>query len=372
VRIAVVCPFSASFAGGVLQHARDQVESLAEGGHDVRLLVPHDPPDALTRLLHRRADADGPAPYAEVLGRSLPLRANRSTARVTLSPRAAVRVRRALRAGDFDVVHVHDPLAPVASAAALAFARAPVVATCHAGGSPLYALGRRALRPLIGRIDRRIAVSQEAARAAEPALGGPFEIVPNGVRLPRTADPGGRAPHVLFLGRAEPRKGLSVLLRAWPAIRRGTGARLRLAGVEAAAARRILQRLGVDGEGVDLLGVVHRSRRDAELASARLLVAPSLGRESFGLVLCEAFARATPVVASRIGGYEEVVRPGTGLLVPPGDADGLASAVVDLLGDERRRAAFGAAARREAEERYDWRRVTARLEGIYTELVDGR
>ena len=233
----------------------------------------------------------------------------------------------------------------------------------------------RIARPVWGfleeRLDRRIAVSEQARASAQRWLPGEYEIVPNGVLIPEGSEPGGREHRLVFAGRQEPRKGLQVLLRAWPEIRRRTGARLRIAGADPLAVRLLLTRLRVPDEGIDVLGFLTQDDLTAELSAAKALVAPSLGGESFGMVLTRAFACATPVIASDIEGYREVVTPETALSVTAGEPGGLAEAVAALLGDEPRRKAMGTAARALARERYAWPDIAARLEAIY-ERVAGR
>jgi phosphatidylinositol alpha-mannosyltransferase len=215
------------------------------------------------------------------------------------------------------------------------------------------------------RLDRRIAVSEQARASAQRWLPGRYEIVPNGVLIPDGVEPAAREHRLVFAGRQEPRKGLQVLLRAWPELRERTGARLRIAGADPLAVRLLLARLRVPDEGIDVLGFLTQEELTAELASAKALVAPSLGGESFGMVLTRAFACATPVVASDIPGYREVLTPETSVAVAPGDVEALVEAVDELLADEERREDLGAAARQLAIERYSWEDVARRLEGIY-------
>src|SRR4029453_17037812 len=179
----------------------------------------------------------------------------------------------------------------------------------------------------------------------------------------------GREHTVVFAGRHEPRKGLHVLLRAWPEIRRRTGARLAVAGADSLAVRLLLTRLGVSDDGIDIVGFLSQNELTDLLRSTKALLAPSLGGESFGMVLTRAFACATPVVASDITGYRDVMTDETGVLVPPGDPDALAKAVAGLLDDEARRERLGGAARRVAQERYSWDDIARRLEAIYRGLV---
>jgi phosphatidylinositol alpha-mannosyltransferase len=215
------------------------------------------------------------------------------------------------------------------------------------------------------RLDRRIAVSEQARASAQRWLPGEYEIVPNGVLIPNGVEPGGREHRVIFAGRHESRKGLHVLLRAWPDIHKRTRARLGIAGADPLAVRLLLTRLRVPDDGIDVLGFLSQEDLTAQLASAKALIAPSLGGESFGMVLTRAFACATPVVASDIPGYRDVMTPETSVAVPPDDAGALAEAVSALLEDEPRREALGAAARQLAIDRYSWADIARRLVTIY-------
>ena len=188
--------------------------------------------------------------------------------------------------------------------------------------------------------------------------------------IPDRAEAGSRDDHIVFVGRQEPRKGLQVLLRAWPEIRKRSGARLRVVGADPLAVRLLFARLRVPDEGVDVLGFLSQDELTAELLSAKALVAPSLGGESFGMVLTRAFACATPVVASDISGYRGVMEPQAGRLVPPNDPHALAEAVVTLLEDEAARADLGRAARVLAQERYSWEGIAQRLSEIYEGIVE--
>jgi phosphatidyl-myo-inositol alpha-mannosyltransferase len=185
------------------------------------------------------------------------------------------------------------------------------------------------------------------------------------VLIPEGIDPGGREHRVIFAGRQEQRKGLQVLLRAWPSIRQRTRARLRIAGADPLAVRLLLTRLRIADDGIDVLGFLSQDDLTAELSSAKALVAPSLGGESFGMVLTRAFACATPVVASDIPGYRDVMTPETSLPVPPDDPAALTDAVCALLEDEPRRERLAEAARAHAIERYSWDDIARRLAGIY-------
>jgi phosphatidyl-myo-inositol alpha-mannosyltransferase len=372
VKVGIVVPYSWSFWGGVQEHADLQARALRRLGHDARIVMGHDPPGRLTWLLHpKQGRHTSPPDYVIPVGRSVIVPANASLPNIILSPQSMLRMRRVWEEQRFDVVHVHEPLAPVLSAFALASAPCPVVATCHSAGERLgwYPLGKSLWGVLADRIDQRIAVSESARRAAEPYVGGPFDVIPNGIDLPPVVDPGGRNGNVVFIGRNEPRKGVPVLLRAWQDVHARTGARLRFIGADPLSIRWLARRQGFSLDGIDLLGGVHEDDLTEELQAASLLVAPSLGGESFGMVLTRAFACSTPVVASNIEGYAQVAdHDETGILVPPGDPNALAGAVIELLEDEERRSSYGAAARKAAEP-YSWDRIGAQLVQIYERLT---
>ena len=372
MKVGIVVPFSWSFWGGVVDHADHQARTLRGLGVDARLLVGNDPPGRLTRLLHPRPGRhDDPPEYVIPMGRTVIIPANASLANIVLSPRALWRMRQVLDEQQFDALHVHEPFAPLLSALALAKADCPTVVTCHASGSRWYRGGSLFWgRLLRDSIDHRIAVSEEARRAAAPYVGGRFEVVPNGIVVGDEPTYDGRDHAVLFVGRHEPRKGLHVLLRAWPEIEEQTGARLRIVGADPLAVRFLMRRLGVPEETVDVLGVVSSEELDRQMRTAKALVAPSLGGESFGLVLAQAFAAGTPAVASQIGGYVEVADETTGVLVPPGDKDELVGGTIRILADEPRRCTLGMNARHRVAERYDWEAIGRRLVGIY-ELLTG-
>jgi phosphatidyl-myo-inositol alpha-mannosyltransferase len=371
VKIGIVVPFSWSYWGGVVEHSENQAAALRALGHDVKILMGHDPPGHATRLLHPRTGRHGNLPDGIIpVGRSVVVPANGSLPNIVLSPRSIGRVRDVLAEQQFELVHLHEPMTPAVCVAALSFAKCPVVATWHAAGELAWMRGAvHTWGFLIDRVDQRIAVSRMARESAERWLGPGFEIVPNGVVVPEHADPGNREHQIVFVGRHDARKGLPVLLRAWPEIRRRTGARLRLIGTDPLQYRLLHTRIGFDEDGIDVLGIVPNEVRDRELATAKLFVSPALGGESFGMVLVEAFAMATPVVASDIPGFADVALPEAALLVPPADEAALTEAIAGLLADEPRRAAMGSAGRELAVELYAWPDVARRLEQIYERVV---
>jgi phosphatidylinositol alpha-mannosyltransferase len=371
MKVGIVVPFSWSFPGGVVEHAEHQAWTLRSLGVETRTIMGNDPPGTFTRFLHPRSGRHDDPPEGVIpIGRSVIVPANGSLPNIVLSPSAPFRLWRVLEQERFDLLHLHEPMTPTICMAALAKARCPVVATWHAAGRLGWMkYGLPLWGSLMERIDYRIAVSEQARASALQWLPGEYEVIPNGVVIPARADPGGREDHVVFIGRHDARKGMPVLLRAWPEIHRRTGTRLRLIGADPLAVRLLLTRAGVSDEGIDVLGWVSSEQRTAELLAAKALVAPSVGMESFGLILAEAFACATPVVASDIAGYRAVMAEETGVLVPPSEPSALTDGLVSLLADEARRRAMGAAARALAEERYSWERIGRRLLEIYQSVT---
>jgi len=367
VKIGIVVPFSWSFWGAVVEHAELQAAALEELGHDVRLVMGNDPPGQFTRVLHPRVGRHGDPPDNVVpVGRSVIVPANGSLPNIVLSPRSYFRIVRTLERERFDLLHLHEPMTPTICLTALIRARCPMVATFHASGelgwmkygTPLWGF-------LIERIDHRIAVSERAKESQNFWLPGDYEVIPNGVLVPPQARAGEREHRVVFAGRQEPRKGLQVLLRAWPEIHARTGLRLTVAGADPLAVRLLLARLRVPDDGIDVVGFLAQDDLTDTLLRAKALIAPSIGQESFGMVLTRAFACALPVVASDIPGYREVLTPGASVAVAPNDPAALANAVAGLVDDEPRREGMGEAARALALEHYAWPTIARRLEQIY-------
>ncbi len=228
MKIGIVVPFSWSFWGAVVEHAELQAAALRERGHDVRLIMGNDPPGQFTRALHPRVGRHGnPPPEVIPIGRSVIVPANGSLPNIVLSPARHLPHPPRARARAFDVLHLHEPMTPITCTAVLALATCPLVATHHASGDLAW---MKLATPVWGflaeRLDARIAVSERAAESAARWLPGEYEVIPNGVLVPEHAAAGDREHRVVFAGRQEPRKGLHVLLRAWPEIHRRTGARL--------------------------------------------------------------------------------------------------------------------------------------------------
>jgi phosphatidyl-myo-inositol alpha-mannosyltransferase len=331
----------------------------------------NDPPGQFTRVLHPRSGRPGePPPEVIPVGRSVIVPANGSLPNIILSPRSFLRVKQALDRERFDLIHLHEPMTPIPCVATLALADAPCVTTHHASGELSWLkLATPVWGFLMDRVVKRIAVSPGARDSAARYYPGEYEIIPNGVLIPEQADPGGRENRVVFIGRHDPRKGMEVVLKAWPKVHARTGARLRVVGADPLRVRLAQAQHRLSGDGVDALGPIDDESLSRELLTAKALVAPSLGGESFGMVLTRAFACATPAVASDIDGYREVMTPGTGISVPPGDVDALAPALIELLEDEPRRVELGREARRVVEQNYGWDEIARRLLDVYEEAL---
>jgi phosphatidylinositol alpha-mannosyltransferase len=375
VRLALVSPYSYTYPGGVGRHVEALAEQFLREGHDVRLFAPCDPDDRLAKATHRgaRPQRRELPDHVVPLGRSLGVPANGAVSNVTFSPSAVVKLDRALRHGRFDVVHVHEPNGAAASVFATENARLPLVGTFHTYSTTMFnriASGPLGMRRVYNKLHVRIAVSEAARWTAERFYGGRYRVIPNGVDL--AAAPAGPKPpsetlRLAFVGRAEERKGLPVLLRAFEALRgAGVDARLTIAGSTLEEVDPYL----LDTEGVTVLGRVSEEEKFRVLHESDLLCAPSLGGESFGMVLTEAFATGTPVVCSNIAGYRDVVRSRLdGLLVRPGDPVALGEALHDLAVDPDRRARMAVAARERAE-RFGWETVAGEVMEAYEEAAE--
>jgi phosphatidylinositol alpha-mannosyltransferase len=375
VRVALVSPYSWTYPGGVTRHIEALAEQLIGSGHEVRVLAPVDHDTRRTSLLHMGArPARMPLPeYLIPLGGTMGFRMNGAHSNVSVTPHGVATMRRELRDGGFDVVHLHGPEVPVLSWDALCSTRAPLVGTFHVYSTSPVSNPIANVMGAFRRFNRlavRIAVSDAAAWSGRRWYGGRYRVIPNGVHLPETTQLGGKSLdgeplEIVFVGQSVERKGLPVLLRAFEALRGHVPARLTLVGPTLDEIEPML----LDTRGIDALGKVDDAEKSRRLARADVLCAPSLGGESFGMVLTEAFAHSTPVVASHIAGYADVVRDGVdGLLVAPGDGTAVAGALRDLALDPERRRAMGAAARERAE-RYAWPHVAEEVVEAYEDAL---
>jgi phosphatidylinositol alpha-mannosyltransferase len=376
VRIALVSPYSWTYPGGVTRHIEALADELQAVGHEARILAPFDPDDALARRMHRGARPQPmPLPDRVVpLGRTAGFPANGAISNLAPTVDSLLALWRELQTGGYDLVHVHEPIVPLVGWYASNCAGGlPMVGTFHSFSENAFTNGiglALGARRHINRLHARIAVSEAAAWTARRFFGGRYRIVPNGVQLdhdreiaalPRESE----ELRILFIGQAVERKGLPVLLRAFEALREHVPATLTLVG----AAPEEIAPLLLDDRGVRALGKVTEDEKAEQLRRADVLCAPSLGGESFGMVLTEAFAAGTPVVASDIAGYRDVVRNGVdGLLTPRGDARELAEALRVLALDPARRARMATAAHERAE-RFAWPRVAAEVLEVYEQAL---
>jgi phosphatidyl-myo-inositol alpha-mannosyltransferase len=376
MRIALVSPYSWTYQGGVNRHVEALAEQFITRGDHVRVLAPWDPPDAVSRRLHRSEPELREAPdYLVPLGRTLGVGANGAVSNLSVFPEGPIALRRELRSGNYDVVHVHEPLAPTVGWDAMVYRGAPVVGTFHAYSTkpfPNYAATLLGARRRFNQLSARIAVSQAAAWTGRRWFGGDYTIIPNGVDVD-AAPNGVKEPseelRLLFVGRAEERKGLPVLLSAFEALVEHVPSRLTVIGAEPEE----LSRRVADPEllsHIDVLGKVSDSVLWRHLGEADVLCAPSLAGESFGMVLIEAFAAGTPVIASHIAGYNDVVTNGVdGILVPPADPQALAEELQILWHEPERVVAMGRAGRKSAE-RYAWPRIADEVTQVYDQAIE--
>ena len=360
MRIGMVCPYSFDVPGGVQAHVLQLAEVFRRRGHDVSVLAPASP------------HVDLPD-YVVSGGKAVPIPYNGSVARLRFGPATHRLVKKWIAQGDFDVLHLHEPNAPSLSLLALMIAEGPIVATFHTSTTKSLALGvfQSLLRPYNEKIVGRIAVSDLARRWQMEALGSDAVQIPNGVDVasfnsaPLLPGYPRAGKTVLFLGRFdEPRKGMDVLLGALPALVQG------FPDVEVLIVGRgdedeLQESAGELAGNLRFLGQVDEAEKASALRSADVYCAPNTGGESFGIVLVEAMAAGTPVVASNLDAFRRVLRDGkAGMLVPVEDSDALAQALTAILGDAKLRARYVKAATA-AVHRYDWSVVADEIMRVY-------
>lgn len=367
MRIGMVCPYSFDVHGGVQAHVLQLAEVFLAGGHHVSVLAPSS------------ADAGTDLPDFVVSGgRAVPIPYNGSVARLRFGPATHRKVKKWLIGGDFDVLHLHEPNAPSVSMLALMIAEGPIVATFHTSTTKSLTLSvfQGMLRPLNEKIVGRIAVSDLARRWQMEALGSDAVEIPNGVPVSDFASAPlldgyprpGRS--VLFLGRFdEPRKGMAVLLAALPRLV------AEFPDVEVLVVGRgdeeeLAEEAGECAANLRFLGAVDDATKASALRGVDVYCAPNTGGESFGIVLVEAMAAGTAVVASDLDAFRRVLNNGeAGRLVPVDDPDALAASLIELLGDDQARKRYVTAAS-EAVQRYDWSVVAGEIMRVY-ETVSG-
>jgi phosphatidylinositol alpha-mannosyltransferase len=365
MRIGMVCPYSFDVPGGVQAHVLQLAEVMLGYGHEVSVLAPSSPHVTLPD-------------YVVSGGKAVPIPYNGSIARLRFGPATHRKVKKWIFEGDFDVLHVHEPNAPSLSMLALMVAEGPIVATFHTSTTKSLTLSvfQGILRPWHEKIVGRIAVSDLARRWQMEALGSDAVQIPNGVDVASFAsapklDGYPRAgKSVLFLGRFdEPRKGMEVLLGALPALVEV------FPDVEVLVVGRgdedsLREEAGELAGHLTFLGQVDDAAKASAMRSVDVYCAPNTGGESFGIVLVEAMAAGTAVVASDLDAFRRVLEDGAaGRLVPVDDAPALATALVEILSDDAMRQRYVDVASA-AVHRYDWSVVAREILRVY-ETVAG-
>jgi phosphatidylinositol alpha-mannosyltransferase len=375
LRVCLVSAAYRPYPSGVSEHVHHLAQSLHDLGQDVSIL---------TTSFPGREENLAPLPVTR-FGRALLVPMNRSYATVPVGARLSGQTKRFLAGGDFDIVHCHGMFWPEISYWAIRHSRSVNLVTFLTAGFSINRAGsglfRTLFRKQLAKIHGRIAISLRARAAAEPYVPGEFRIIPCGIDLqrfhPLPPAPAGRRAHhrhVLFVGRLDARKGIEVLLRAFPSVLRSVPhVRLSIVGggPMESQARRTAEELGISA-AVEFVGPIRPEDLPLRYAGCDVCCAPSLGGETLGIVLLEAMASGAPVVASRIPGYDETVRDGVdGILVPPCDPETLSSVLVGLLTDESRRRALAAAGLARAQE-YAWPKVATQTLDYYRELLGTR
>ena len=364
MRIGIVCPYSWDIPGGVSAHVADLAEALIRMGHYVSVLAPAEFDELLPN-------------YVVSTGKPRAVKYNGSVARLSFGPIAARKVSKWIEEGEFDVLHVHEPLAPSLSVLACWAANGPIVATWHSSmdKSRMMLTLSKLAQTAMEKVSARIAVSEAARTTLIKHVGGDAVVIPNGVDIstftnakPMFGWPGSNQS-IVFLGRGdEPRKGLSVLVEAYPEIRRQhPNVRLLIAGPgEPADTLKKLSR--EDRASVTVLGMVAPQDKASVLASGTIYVAPNTGGESFGIVLLEAMASGTPVVASDLEAFKRVLDNGkAGITFENENSADLARVVSELLSDPTRCAELSAEGKLRAAE-FDWSVVAEKIVDVYESI----
>jgi glycosyltransferase involved in cell wall biosynthesis len=388
-RIAMLTPYAWTVPGGVNNHIAALAERFTAQGHRVTIIAPSDDRVAVKAarervrgvLLGERESLfapDEPYPHYFFAGGTFSVRHNRSVSYISPPIDLLSNVDVVLENEEFDVLHIHEPFVPSLGWTAINHAECPIVATFHANSERFfwYWLGRPVFSRVFPVFDGVVAVSPAARDTAARYFEGQFRVIPNGIDLTRFGAPGPRRAgplRVLFVGGDSRRKGLGVLLRA-----------LRYMGDDLPPFE--LDVCGSD-EHVDKFArlvperFVDRVRFRGRIAhdnlpilyqEADIFCAPSLGNESFGIVLLEAMATGTAVLASDIEGYRDVVADGVeGLLVPPRNTRALAKSLGRLLTDAALRDACAARGLATVQ-RYSWDIVSDEVMQLYRDVIHQR
>ncbi len=370
MKIGLVSPYDYAYPGGVMAHIYHLGQQFIKAGHEIKIIAPlSSPPDVLDRGFIR-------------LGRSVPVPTGDSVARISLSIWLQPQIKQLLAEEQFDVIHLHEPLAPIIPLSILHLSQSVNVGTFHAfhGSGRVYWFSKYLLKRSFDRLDGRIAVSKPALGFVQHHFPGDYRIIPNGIDFKRFSSD--LAPltdfqddklNILFVGRLEKRKGLRYLLGAYSKLKwNHPNTRLIVVGPgnpEPEAYRFIAER---SIEDVVFVGGVSSEDLPRYYAIADIFCSPATGKESFGIVLLEAMASGKPIIASNIEGYASVMSDGVqGILVPPKDEEALESALVTLIEDPDLRWQMGNNGRLDAQ-KYDWENVTREVLDYYTYLLGSK
>ena len=364
MKIAMVSPYDFTWPGGVTAHVAQLARELGRSGHEVQVLAPHSPS-------RESQDADLHVP----LGRSVPLPSGGSIARVSLSWWLYPKVRALLRKEQFDVIHLHEPMAPILPLCVLEFSDSVNVGTFHASYARqhLYRITHPIIKRWQQRLHGNIAVSPAARRYVNNTFPGDYEIIPNGIDFKHFSTDVAPMPqyqdgkiNILFVGRLEKRKGLRYLLEAYGKLKWDLpNIRLIVVGPGNPDKESYRVMSSQNLQDVEFVGLVSYDDLPRYYASADIFCSPATGAESFGIVLLEAMSAGKPVVASDIEGFRGVMTHGEqGLLVPKKDSNALAEALGMLARDPELRRKLGGNGNRLAKE-YRWEVVAGRVEAYY-------
>jgi phosphatidylinositol alpha-mannosyltransferase len=371
LKIALVSPYDFAHPGGVILHISYLERYFTKMGHAVKIIAP------ASRAVPDLGDRFIP------IGRPRPIPSSGSIARVTVSLALAPKIREVLEGEKFDVIHLHEPLMPMLCTSVLRLSKTANIGTFHASyGKPGYnfarPLGKWILRRWFHNLDGKIAVSRPAVEYASTNFPGFYNIIPNGVDVEHFSPD--VAPieefndgklNILFVSRLEKRKGLNYLLQAFRHVKEEIAdCRLIIVGPGTRLRRKYERYVAKSGlKDVIFVGLVAYDQLPRYYKTADVFCAPAIGSESFGIILLEAMSMSKPIVASNISGYASVISNGVdGLLVPPGDKDSLAQALISLLDDESLRREMGARGREKALE-HSWERIAQRVFDYYVRVL---
>jgi phosphatidylinositol alpha-mannosyltransferase len=371
VKIALVSPYDFAYPGGVAIHISCLERYFTRMGHEVKVIAP------ASKSIYSFGDRFIP------IGKPRPIPASGSIARVTISLQLASKIKAVLEQERFDIVHLHEPLMPMLCTTVLRLSPTANIGTFHAcHGRPGYnfakPFGKWLLKRWFRRLHGKIAVSKPATEFAREHFPGYYNIIPNGVDIDHFSPD--VAPiekfndgklNILFVSRLEKRKGLNYLIEAFKRVQQEIpNSRLIIVGPGTRLRRKYEKQVSRDGlKDVIFTGLVSYEELPRYYKTADVFCAPATGRESFGIILLEAMATGKPIVASSIEGYASVVTHNVeGLLVPPGDAEMLARALVSLLTDQALRQEMGAKGRTKALE-YSWEKVAQNVLNYYCRVL---